>query len=218
MAKLQNTRKQHIKVNETQLEMMDSSRAIVPNSDDFEGRLVAAQQQLEQLQQQQELIERQKRELEELTQRKEEFLEGQISITERLTGTITAVDRELFDMRQEMEDLEQTRKCFADHLQKIDAINHESWSKDDLKHELNRAISVLDHAEDEFDEALAYFSNSSHSNVFGGSSKPSKKARSSSNNNSGTKSEFQAMLKQGLAFNMPIFILGLLALIAYVMK
>jgi len=218
MAKLQNTRKQHIKVNETQLEMMDSSRAAAPISEDFEGKLVAAQLQLEQLQHQQELVERQKRELEELNQRKEEFLEGQISITERLTSTITAVDRELFDMRQEMEDLEQTRKCFADHLQKIDKVNHDSWSKDELKHELNRAISLLDHAEDEFDEALAYFSNSSHSNVFGSSAKQSKKASSASNNTSGTKSEFQAMLKQGLAFNMPIFILGLLALVAYVTK
>ncbi len=217
MAKLQNTRKQHIKVNETQLEMMDSYRAVAPITDDFEGKLVAAQQQLEQLQHQQEVVERQKRELQELTERKEEFLEGQISITERLTGTITAVDRELFDMRQEMEDLEQTRKCFADHLQKIDGINHDSWSKDDLKHELNRAISMLDHAEDEFDEALAYFTNSSHSNVFGGNSKPSKKSSAASKSGS-PKSEFQAMLKQGLAFNMPIFVIGLLALIAYVVK
>lgn len=217
MAKLKNTRKQHIKVNETQLEMMDSSRAIAPAPDDFEGKLVAAQHQLEQLQHQQELVERQKQELQELTERKEEFLEGQISITERLTGTITSVDRELFDMRQEMEDLEQTRKCFADHLQKIDAINHDSWSKDDLKHELNRAISVLDHAEDEFDEALAYFSNGSHSNVFGNKSKPSKKSSAASNDGS-SKTEFQAMLRQGMAFNMPIVILGLLALIAYIVK
>jgi len=218
MAKLQNTRKQHIKVNETQLEMMDASRATISTGDDFEGKLVAAQQQLEQLQHQQEVVERQKLELEELTQRKEEFLEGQISITERLTTTITSVDRELFDMRQEMEDLEQTRKCFADHLQKIDGIKHESWSKDDLKHELNRAISMLDHAEDEFDEALAYFSNSSHSNVFGNNTKPSKKSNAAASNSGNSKSEFQAMLKQGMAFNMPIFILGLLALIAYIVK
>ena len=217
MAKLQKTRKQHIKVNETQLEM-DTTRPVAPISDDFEGKLVAAQQQLEQLQVQQELVERQKEELEELTQRKEEFLDGQISIIERFTTTITAVDRELFDMRQEMEDLEQTRKCFAEHMQKIDGINHDSWSRDDLKHELNRAISLLDHAEDEYDEALEYFSSSTHSSVFGTGKKPAKKSSSVSSNNSSTKGEFFAMLKQGIAFNIPICALGSIALIAYIMK
>lgn len=215
MAKLEKTRKQHIKVNETQLEMMDGSRTSTPISEDFEGKLVAAQHQLEKLQQQQEIVEQQKIELQELTQRKEEFLEGQISITERMTSTITAVDRELFDMRQEMEDLEQTRKCFAEHLQKIDNINHESWSRDELKHELNRSISMLDHAEDEYDEALAYFASGSHSSVFGAAK--TNKARTSSDTGAAS-SEFRAMLKQGMAFNLPIVVLGLLAIIAYVMK
>lgn len=207
-------------MNETQLEMMDATRGATgapPISDDFEGKLVAAQHQLEQLQKQQELVERQKQELEELTQRKEEFLDGQISITERLNTTITAVDRELFDMRQEMEDLEQTRKCFAEHLQKIDSINHESWSRDDLKHELNKAISLLDHAEDEYDEALAYFSSGSHSNIFGNNTKPTK-AKNPSNGAVASGGEFTAMFKQGLAFNLPIFVLGMIALIAYLMK
>ena len=67
------------------------------------------------------------------------------------------------------------------HMQKIDGINHDSWSRDDLKHELNRAISLLDHAEDEYDEALEYFSSSTHSSVFGTGKKPAKKSSSVNN-------------------------------------
>ncbi len=214
MATLKDSRKQHLKVNETQLEMDTRSRGASPLADDFEGKLVEAQQQLEQLQHQQEVVERQKVELEELTQRKEEFLEGQICITDKLASTITSVDRELFEMRQEIEDLEQTRKCFAEHQQKIDGINPEAWTRDELKHELNRAISMLDHAEDEYDEALSYFSNSNHSTVFSNRSKPSK----SKSQGSAPQGEFAAMFKQGLAFNLPIFVLGSIALLVYLTR
>ena len=216
MAKLTDSRRQHLKVNETQMEMhTDSAVGSSPLSEDFEGKLVAAQQQLEQLQQQQELIERQKAELQELNERKEEFLEGQISINERLAAALTAIDRSLFDMRQEMEDLEQTRKCFSEHQQKIDAISPEGWTRDELKHELSRAISMLDHAEDEYEEAMNYFSSGSHSSIFGGAkAKPNKVAKA----NTATSGEFATMFKQGLAFNLPIFILGTIALLIYLSK
>ncbi len=214
MVTLKDSRKQHLKVNQTQLEMNTRSRGVSPLADDFEGKLVAAKQELEQLQHQQEVVERQKQELEELTLRKEEFLEGQNNITDKLASTITSVDRELFEMHQEIEDLEQTRKCFADHQQKIDSINPESWPREELKIELNRAISMLDHAEDEYDEALSYFSNSNHSTVFGNRSKSTK----SKSQGSAPQSEFGAMFKQGLAFNLPIFTLGSIALIVYLTR
>ncbi len=211
MATLKNARKQHLKVNE-QLEMPTTRKGVgAAIAEDFESKLVAAEHQLEQLQRQQELIEQEKLELEELTQRKEEFLEGQVSITERLTSTLTAIDRELYDMRKDMEDLEQTRKCFAEHLQTIDNINPDSWSREELKHELTRAISMLDHAEDEYDEALTYFSEGNHATIFGNRKKIS---RSNSSLKPAT-SEFMAMFKQGLAFNLPLFILGVIALLLY---
>lgn len=212
MSILKDPRKQQLKVNSNQLEMSSSSLSrSTAISDDFEGKLMEAQQKLEQLQHQQELIEKQKAELEELTQRKEEFLEGQVNMTERLTACLTSIDRALFDMRQDLEDLEQTRKCFAEHQQKINSINPDSWSHEQLQKELSKSIAMLDHAEDEYDEAIIYFSKSNHSNIFGNGKKASKitsKIKSEP-------SEFMTMFKQGMAFNMPIVLLGAAALILY---
>jgi len=212
MPTLKESRTQKINVNNTQLEMSrDSLADAAPITEDVDGKLIAAQKKLEQLQQQQQLIEQQKLELEELTKRKEEFLDGQVNMTERLTASLTAIDRALYDMRQDMEDLEQTRKCFTDHQQKIDSINPDSWSREQLKKELTKSISLLDHAEDEYDEAIAYFSDSLHANIFGNGKKVSKL----SNRVTREPSEFLANLKQGAAFNLPIIILGSIAIILY---
>jgi len=214
MATLSEPRKQQLKVNDRQMEMSHGAlNEAAPITDDFEGKLVAAQHKLELLQQQQELIEQQKAELEELTKRKEDFLDGQVNMTERLDLCLTSIDRSLYEMRQDMEDLEQTRKCFAEHQQKIDSINPESWSRELLQQELTKAISVLDHAEDEYDEAIAYFANGAHSNIFGNGN--GKKASKISTKSPAEQSEFAAMFKQGLAFNLPIVILGVIAMIMY---
>ena len=209
MPTLQEPRKQQLKDNDAQLEMESGKKAAI--SDNFEGKLEAAQHKLEQLQKQQELIEQQKVELEELTRRKEEFLDGQVNMTERLTNCLTSIDRSIYEMKQDLEDLDQTRKCFAEHQQKIDGINPESWTRDQLKKELNKAISVLDHAEEEYDEALAYFANGDHSTIFGNGKKVSKISTKSF----GEDSEFFTMFKQGMAFNLPIIILGAIAMILY---
>ncbi len=215
MATLKEPRKQQIKVNEKQMEISKGSlNGAAPITDDFEGKLVAAQHKLEQLQYQQELIEQQKAELEELTKRKEDFLDGQVNMTERLSGCLTSIDRSIYDMRQDLEDLEQTRKCFAEHQQKIDSINPDSWSREQLQKELSKAISLLDHAEDEYDEAITYFANSSHSNIFGNTKKTSK----ISGKLYGAQSEFTTHFRQGLAFNLPIVILGSLAIILFLTR
>ncbi|MFC4993577.1 hypothetical protein [Rubritalea tangerina] len=207
MSRLTETRPQRLNV--TQMEMKaDSPVGSSPLAEDFEGKLVAAQQQLEQLQQQQEFIEQQKRELEELNERKEEFLLGQTDISERLASSLTAIDRELFEMRQEMEDLEQTRQCFAEHQKKIDELTPQSWSKDELKLELNRAISMLDHAEDEYEEAMEHFKGGRRAGVFTPAQKKQKK-------NPANTSEFSANFRQGLAFNLPLIIAAAIAYALY---
>ena len=210
MSRLTETRPQRLNVAPTQMEMKAASKpGTSPLAEDFEGKLVAAQQQLEQLQQQQEFIEQQKLELEELNERKEEFLSGQNDINDRLSISLTAIDRELFEMRQEMEDLEQTRQCFADHQKKIDELNPQSWTRDDLKLELNRAISMLDHAEDEYEEAMQHFQGGRRAGVLS----PTHKKKS--NKGAASQSDFSSYFKQGLAFNLPLILAALIGFTVY---
>lgn len=200
----------HIKLRETQMEMGKDPYHSAP-SEDFEGKLQEAQQQLEYLQHQREELERQKHELDNLTRQKHEFVNGQIEMCERLSTSLTAIDRELFELRQELEDLEQTRQSFAAHLDRLENIEPESWARDSLSHELSRALAILDQSEEEFEGAVAHFSSGRSRGIFGngGSSRRSSKKPDS---------DFMQTLKNGLAFNLPVVVLGTLALLLYLMK
>ena len=206
------THKQHLNVRATQLEM--NPRGSVggnnPLAEDFTGKLQEAQSQIEQLQQQQAEVERQKIELEEINAAKDDFLQGQVELHEKLSTAVTSMDREIFATRQELDELEQARICFADHLEKINQLNPDGWNNESLRQDLTRAISILDLAEDEYEQALDHFSGGRSASVFGPASTKPKRA---STNHSNT--EFVATLCNGLAFNLPIILLGIVALIIY---
>jgi len=200
-------RTQHLNLKETQLEMGDP---YAPSGDDFEGKLREAQQQLEQLQQQRAQLEEQKHFYEDLHRRKEEFISGQIEICEKLSSSLTAIDREVFELRQELEDLEQTRQAFSAHLERLEHIEPEAWPRESLGQELNRANLMLDQAEEEFDGAVAHFAGGRTRGLFGGGGVRAKSAKPAG--------EFRSMLRNGLAFNLPVVILGTLALLLYLLK
>ncbi|NIP92133.1 MAG: hypothetical protein GWO24_01095, partial [Akkermansiaceae bacterium] len=158
---------QRLNLEETQLEMGSDGSGRGPG-EDFDGKLREAQKQLEMLQHQREQLERQKYEQEELNRRKEDFINGQMEISERLSTSITSIERELFELRQELDDLEQTRQSFAAHLARIENIEPEAWHREVLGTELSRALLMLEQAEEEFESALAHFEGGRARGVLGG--------------------------------------------------
>ena len=202
----------HIKIRSTQMEM--SSAAGSNRDEDYDRKLRDAQDELDRIQLQREELERKKSELEELTTRKRGFLSQQVEFTEKLTSSLTLIDRELFEMRQETEDLEQCRVCFAAHLDKIQKFNPESWSRDQLSEKLEKASMTIDIAADEYDQAAAHFEGSRSGAIFG---RASKRSRTAGSRHTGS-SEFMANLRNGFAYNLPLVILGSLALLAYLAK
>jgi len=208
--------KQHINVRSTQMEMSSraSSGTATPLSEDFTGKLQEAQSQLELLQQQQAEVERQKVELQELNEHKEEFLQGQIEINEKLSTALTSMDREIFATRQELEEMEQARVCFADHLEKIDQLNPDGWNNDGLRQDLSRALSVLDLAEDEYEQAMAHFASSGRGTAVSGGSSPKAKRSNASVGDS----ELLTHFRNGFAYNLPLVLLGIVAMIVYLLK
>ncbi|MDA7659766.1 hypothetical protein N8651_04065, partial [Akkermansiaceae bacterium] len=159
------SRKQHIKVRETQMEISDEK---APFTDDFEGKLADAQTQLEVLHTQRAELERQKIALEDLNQRKQEFLAGQLELSERFATAITTIDRELFESKREAEDLDQTRIAFANHLNRLESLNPEAWPKDSLGNELEKALVILDKADEEFEQAVSHFGETRKDSLFSG--------------------------------------------------
>lgn len=182
--------------------------------EDYDDKIRSAQLELERIQQEREVLERKKLELEELTSRKRAFLSQQVELTEKFSSAITLIDRELFEMREETEHLEQCRSCFSDHLDKIQKHDPEKWTRDNLHEKLDKAMIVTDLAADEYDQAASYFEGTRSGGVFG---RPSKGGRRRVKSNA-TDSEFKAQFFNGLAFNLPIIALGGLALIVYLIK
>ena len=200
----------HIKIRSTQMEMAAGSAG---RDDDYDRKLKDAQEELERIQQQREELERKKTELEELTGRKRAFISQQIELTEKLTSALTLIDRELFEMKQEAEDLEQCRTCFAAHLDKIQKFTPETWARESLPERLEKASMAIDIAADEYDQAAAHFDGSRSGAIFGRSAK-----RGRTSKRGATSSEFSVNLRNGFAFNLPILVLGGIALIADLAK
>ena len=200
----------HIKIRSTQLEI--PSAGLAGRTEDYDRKLKDTQEEIERIQQQREELERKKIELEELTNRKRDFMSQQVELSEKLGSALTLIDRELYSMREETQDLEQCRACFAAHLDKIQKFNPESWTRENTSEKLERASISIELAEDEYDQAAAHFEGSRSGAIFG---RASKKSRAARNQNS---SEFLNNLRNGFAFNLPVVALGTLALIVYLLK
>jgi chromosome segregation ATPase len=202
---------QHIRIRSTQMEMPASD--LGGRGDDYDRKLLAAQEELQRLEQQREELQRKKQELEDLTARKRNFISQQVEISERLSAAITQIDRALFEIRNDASDLEQCRVCFASHLEKIEKINPENWTRETLSEKLERSGMVVELAADEYDQAAAHFEGTPSGAIFGRASKSGR-----SGNKPSVRGEFAMNLRNGFAFNLPVVVLGGLALVVYLLK
>jgi DNA repair exonuclease SbcCD ATPase subunit len=202
---------QHLKIRSSQMEMQ--STGLSDRTEDYDRKLRDAEDELERIQEQRGELERKKLEFEELTSRKRAFVSQQAELMEKLTSSLTLIDRVLFEMHNEAEDIEQCRACFAAHLDKIQKFNPENWAHETLFDKLERATLTLDLAEDEYDQAAAHFDGSRSGAIFGRAAK-----RKRPHKTHGAASEFMANLRNGFAFNLPVLVLGGAALAIYLLK
>lgn len=162
MSRAATQKKQHLKVSDDQLELETISKKTRASamSGDIDSQVAKAQKQIDELRYKQEELNRQAQELQEISEKKQEFLVGQIEVIEKYTSALTHMDREIFEMKQEVEDLEQTRKSFASHLKKIENLDPNKWKRNEISTKLDQGLSYIDQAEDEFEMASDYFSGS----------------------------------------------------------
>ncbi|MDP0490854.1 MAG: hypothetical protein Q7Q71_07385 [Verrucomicrobiota bacterium JB023] len=173
--------------------------------DKYEQQLQAAQTQLEKLQLQREEIERKRLEAEELTQQRQFFIDGQIELLAKLDNSVQAIDRELFEMRQEQKEMEEARKTFANHLQSLQAMDPAKWKKTKIRDEVANALETLERYENDYEDIAA--------NIGQGRARGFLTHRSSPEGES-----FAKTLRQGFAFNLPVIILGSFALLVWLTR
>ncbi len=179
-----------------------NSRAVV--DEDFGEQLHEAQEQLLELRHRQQELEKQKDELEELRIRQDKFVKGRVDVVEKLNRCLTRLDRETFQVRKRAEQLDHAKESFNRHLDVIDNLTPENWSRANLRNELLKATSALDDAEQDYEGVIARLALIKDN------------TKGSAENDDATTSasplvrgDFEAWLKAGFAFTLPLVIAGI---------
>jgi hypothetical protein len=176
----------------------------------LDDQVQKAQEQLISLKRQQEQIEKQKRELEELSRRQEQFQLGRTEMIDVFTRSMVVLERQVYDAQKRVEQLRSINESFIQHLAIIEGINPKSWENTDINKELNRALSAVDDARAEYTRSRAVISAENNEDVLAAAST----GGGSPGYYDSTPRDFMYWLKSGLAFTLPLLILGFALLIA----
>ena len=179
--------------------------AVTPYQEDFEDQVHEAQEQLQELRHKQEAVERLKIELEELHRKKDDFMKGRTEVSDKLSRCITALDREAMEAQKRADLYLDTKESFEHQLKIVQALRPEVWSRSELRNELSRSIDKISDAQEQIQK-------SSHV-LEGMKSVPKLKTRSMRGAlSSGDEGSFSYWMVRGLAFTLPLMIVGSLAL------
>ena len=126
-----------------------------PLSDEFDEKVAEAQEQLLHLRHQQEQLEKQKAQLEELKRKREKFLRGRAEATDRLTKATAMLQREMFEAQKRLDQCGHVRERFDHHLETLEAIRPDEWSRDDMGNELSHALAAIQEARNEYTSEMA---------------------------------------------------------------
>jgi len=202
-------KKQHLKIaNEPELDFAQSAFSNDALSEDLEGQAQHALKQIEEMRRRQIELSRHREELEEINLQKQEFLASQGELSDKMAGSVSLIEREIFEMKQEIEDLQRTRDCFALHMENIEALDYRSWKREELATRLSNALSIIDHAEDDYDQAVDLF-RGARSTVF----QQGRRRRSSTTTNNTNEGR---SIAAGIAFHAPLLLLGAAAIFIYI--
>jgi hypothetical protein len=180
-----------------------------PSAEELQEQVRKHQDELLQLRQRQEQIEREKQRLEELTRKQDEFERGRNEIADKLARGITLVQRETEEAQRRLEQLHGIEDAFAEHLRNLEAIDPKAWGGRDLARELTRALGTVDEARSAYARSHAKISPvADPESVLSSESHPGY--------DEGADQGFVLWLRNGLAFTLPLLVLGALALIVAV--
>jgi vacuolar-type H+-ATPase subunit I/STV1 len=179
-----------------------------PSPEMLDSQVQRAQEQLLNLKRQQEHLEKQKRELEELSRKQEELEKGRSDMIDKLSRSLVVIERQTYETEKRVEQLRGTHSAFAQHLDTLERINPKSWSNADLHKELSKALSSVDDARAEYSKSLSKINAESDSELIDPHA-----SLELGYNSSGDDASFGIWLKRGLAFTLPLLILGLIAIL-----
>jgi DNA repair exonuclease SbcCD ATPase subunit len=176
------------------------------SAEHLDNQVQKAQEALLQLKRQQDLIERQKRELEELSRRQEQLQAGKTDMMEKFVRAMVVLERETYEAKKRVEQLEGIHASFNTHMDVLEAINPKAWEGLDMAKELNKALSAVDDARAEYNNSLPRISPETDS---GGADPVASGLGYQTTYAAEGEKDFLYWLKAGFAFTLPLFALGI---------
>jgi len=186
----------------------------LPSTTPIEGigaELQQRQHELISLQRQQQELEQRKRQLEELNTRRMELVQGQREIRDSLLRAVVILERAESQSRKEVEQMHETRQVFSEQLSEINNIDPSEWSAAGIEQELSKALAKVDQA-----QAIYTQSRAKLDALRGRDLEPTTEdGTPSSDSTTPSSDSFVANFARGLAFNLPLILSLLAALILY---
>jgi hypothetical protein len=124
-----------------------------PTREEIDSRVGETQQRLIELKRMQEELERERAALEEARRRRTEFHTGREEMLQSLTGGVSRLEEAEFNARRDAEQLARTLGELRDALVKVQGLHDETWTQENYKVELTRALTIIDNARMEWNAA-----------------------------------------------------------------
>ena len=128
-----------------------------PSREEIEAMVSEKQIKLAELKRAQEELERERAGLEELRRRQIEFQTGRTEMVQHLTRGIGLLEEAELTARRDAEQMARTLNEFREAVYKVQSIDDQSWSQENITVELTRALTAIENARMEWNAARLKF-------------------------------------------------------------
>ncbi len=176
-------------------------------SEELESEVRKARAELDDLRRRQEQIEKEKLRLEDLSRRQEDLEVGRADIVGKLERALSLIHREAEECQQRFEQLQLIGRNFKEHLKELEDVQPRQWSAAEAPKELTKGTAAVEEARAEYAKAQARIAieapeSQSAAEMLDYEQEPDK--------------SFSYWFLNGLAFTLPLQILGIIALLIWI--
>ena len=177
-------------------------------------QMVDKAQELDRLRARQEELEKERRTLEELRQKHEAFEAGRRELKDRLNESLVRMAKDQMEAERLAQLLDETRRMFRVRLEEVTALSEEGWEDEHLLDELNKALVLLENIRADYNKALAKI-DAIQPAAARGAAGGLLAFTDAPGAGPGGRTGFGYWLRAGLAFTLPLMVLLVLLLAAW---
>ena len=186
-----------------------------PSRAELDAQVGDAQQRIAGLKRAQEELERERAALEEARRRQLEFQTGREEMTQHLVRGIGLLEEAELAARRDGEQMAKTLADMRDALAKVQGIQQETWTKENVKVELTRALTTLENSRMEWNSARIKWPLLT--GAAGDGSAPNAAPSANITSSLADKSFFE-LCRLGLALTWPVLLAGMAIVLTLLLR